>query len=59
MHEEGPLERSRRALERLPKHGYENAPTLEISDRVAKPLGAGKRVVLVPASLKARRAAMS
>ena len=55
VQQEGPLERSRRALERLPEDGDKHSPAVEIGQRVAKPLGAGERVVLVPASLEARR----
>ena len=55
MQQEAPLERSRRALERLPENGDKHPPAIEIGQRVAKPLGARERVVLVPASLEARR----
>ena len=55
VQQEGSLERSRRALERLPEDRHQHPPAIEIGQRVAKPLGAGERVVLVPASLEARR----
>ena len=55
VQQEGPLERGRRALERLPEHRDEHPAALEVGERVAQPLGAGERVVLVPALLEARR----
>ena len=51
---EGTLERGRRALERLPENRHEHPAALEVGERVAQPLGAGERVVLVPALLEAR-----
>ena len=55
VQQERALERSRRALERLPEHGDEDSPAVEVGQRVAQSLGAGERVVLVAARLEARR----
>ena len=55
VQQEGTLERGRRALERLPEDRDEHLAALEVGERVAQPLGAGERVVLVPALLEARR----
>ena len=54
VQEEGPLERRRRTLERLPEHRDENASALEVGKRIAQALGSGERVVLVAALLEAR-----
>jgi hypothetical protein len=52
-----PLERRRRALERLPEHGDDDLSALEGIQSVAHPLGATERVVLEPALDEARRGA--
>ena len=49
------LERGRRALEGLPEHGDENPSAVELGQRVAQPVGAGDRVVLMAARLEAGR----
>ena len=55
VQQERPLERRRRTLERLPEHGDEDAPAVEVGQRVAQPLGAGDRVELEAARLEAGR----
>ena len=55
VQEERSLERRRRTLERLPEHRDEDAPAVELGQRVAQTLGPGQRVVLVAALLEARR----
>ena len=54
MQEERPLERRRRALERLPEHGEEDLPAVEGIQDLAHPFGAGERVVLESAFEEAR-----
>ena len=55
VQQERSLERRGRALERLPEHRDEDPAAVEVVQRVAQPLGAGERVVLVAAFLEARR----
>ncbi len=50
-----PFERSRRTLEGLAEDRDEDAPAVEVGQRVAQPFGAGERVELVAALLEARR----
>ena len=55
VEEERALERRRRALERLAEDREEDRPAVERRQRVAQPLGAGNRVVLVAALGEPRR----
>ncbi len=55
VEEERALERRRRALERLAEDREEDRPAVERGQRVAQPLGAGDRVVLVAALGEAGR----
>ena len=55
VEEEGALERRRRALERLAEDREEDRPAREARQRVAQPLRAGNRVVLVAARGEAER----
>src|SRR4051812_39628977 len=55
LQEKRALERRRRTLERLPEDRHEDAPAVELGQRVAQALGTGQRVVLVAARLEAGR----
>jgi hypothetical protein len=55
VQEEGAFERRRRALERLAEDPEQDRAAAKAGQRVAQPLGAGDRVVLVPALREPRR----
>ena len=55
VQQERTLERSGRTLERMPKHGNENRPRVEVRKNIMQPLGSRERVILIAALLEARR----